>query len=82
MKILLDECFPSVSEITCPVMSANPLDTLVSEDSRTAISSQPQKPPNSMWCSLSDCFLGGCPWDAIVMVDTAEIEKEVGSMAY
>jgi ferredoxin len=29
-----------------------------------------------------DCFLDGCPWDAIVMVDTAEVEKEVGPMAY
>jgi ferredoxin len=28
------------------------------------------------------CFLDGCPWDAIVMVDTVEIEKEVGPMAY
>jgi ferredoxin len=28
------------------------------------------------------CFLDGCPWDAIVMVDTAEVEKEVGPMAY
>src|SRR5271169_647277 len=27
------------------------------------------------------CFLDGCPWDAIVMVDTAEVEKEVGAMA-
>jgi ferredoxin len=27
------------------------------------------------------CFLDGCPWDAIVMVDTAEVEKEVGPMA-
>ena len=27
------------------------------------------------------CFLDGCPWDAIVMVDTAEVEKEVGVMA-
>ena len=26
------------------------------------------------------CFLDGCPWDAIVMVDTTEIEKEVGVM--
>jgi ferredoxin len=26
------------------------------------------------------CFLDGCPWDAIVMVDTAEVEKEVGVM--
>ena len=34
----LTNVFPSVCEITCPVMSANPLDTLVSEDSRTAIS--------------------------------------------
>jgi len=25
-------------------------------------------------------FLDGCPWDAIVMVDTAEVEKEVGIM--
>jgi ferredoxin len=29
-----------------------------------------------------DCFLDGCPWDAIVMVDTGEVEKEVGPMAY
>ena len=27
------------------------------------------------------CFLDGCPWDAIAMVDTAEVEKEVGVMA-
>jgi ferredoxin len=27
------------------------------------------------------CFLDGCPWDAIAMVDTAEVEKEVGPMA-
>ena len=27
------------------------------------------------------CFLDGCPWDAIVMVDIAEVEKEVGAMA-
>ena len=27
-------------------------------------------------------FLDGCPWDAIVMVDTAEVEKEVGPMSY
>jgi len=26
------------------------------------------------------CFLDGCPWDAIVMVETVEIEKEVGVM--
>ncbi len=26
------------------------------------------------------CFLDGCPWDAIVMVDTVEVEKEVGVM--
>jgi hypothetical protein len=38
MKILLDECVPQRLQITCPVISANPLDTLVSEDSRTAIS--------------------------------------------
>src|SRR3954452_13398079 len=25
-------------------------------------------------------FLDGCPWDAIAMVDTVEIEKEVGVM--
>jgi ferredoxin len=25
-------------------------------------------------------FLDGCPWDAIVMVDTTEVEKEVGVM--
>jgi len=29
----------------------------------------------------TDAFLDGCPWDAIVMVDTAEVEKEVGAMA-
>jgi len=23
----------------------------------------------------------GCPWDAIAMVDTVEVEKEVGAMA-
>ena len=28
------------------------------------------------------CFLDGCPWDAIVMVDIAEVEKEVGPMSY
>jgi ferredoxin len=28
------------------------------------------------------CFLDGCPWDAIAMVDTVEVEKEVGAMAY
>jgi ferredoxin len=27
------------------------------------------------------CFLDGCPWDAIAMVDTVEVEKEVGVMA-
>jgi ferredoxin len=27
------------------------------------------------------CFLDGCPWDAIAMVDIAEVEKEVGAMA-
>jgi ferredoxin len=27
------------------------------------------------------CFLDGCPWDAIAMVDNAEVEKEVGAMA-
>ena len=27
-------------------------------------------------------FLDGCPWDAIVMIDTAEIEKEVGVMPF
>jgi Na+-translocating ferredoxin:NAD+ oxidoreductase RNF subunit RnfB len=27
-------------------------------------------------------FLDGCPWDAIVMVDTTEVEKEVGVMTY
>jgi ferredoxin len=26
-------------------------------------------------------FLDGCPWDAIVMVDTVEVEKEVGVMS-
>jgi len=26
------------------------------------------------------CFLDGCPWDAIVMVDIVEVEKEVGVM--
>lgn len=26
------------------------------------------------------CFLDGCPWDAIVMLDIAEVEKEVGVM--
>ena len=28
------------------------------------------------------CFLDGCPWDAIAMVDTVEVEKEVGPMAF
>jgi len=28
------------------------------------------------------CFLDGCPWDAIVMVDTTEVEKVVGAMAF
>jgi len=28
------------------------------------------------------CFLDGCPWDAIVMVDTVEVEKEVGVMPF
>ena len=28
------------------------------------------------------CFLDGCPWDAIVMVETTEVEKEVGVMPY
>lgn len=28
------------------------------------------------------CFLDGCPWDAIVMVDIATVEKEVGPMTY
>ena len=27
-------------------------------------------------------FLDGCPWDAIVMVDTPEVEKEVGVMPF
>jgi ferredoxin len=27
------------------------------------------------------CFLDGCPWDAIAMVDTVEVEREVGPMA-
>ena len=27
-------------------------------------------------------FLDGCPWDAIVMVDTTEVEKQVGVMPY
>jgi ferredoxin len=27
-------------------------------------------------------FLDGCPWDAIVMVDTTEVEKVVGAMAF
>ena len=34
-------------------------------------------------CTSKDpdgAFLDGCPWDAIVMVDTAEVEKEVGVM--
>jgi ferredoxin len=26
------------------------------------------------------CFLDGCPWDAIVMLDIAEVEKVVGAM--
>ena len=26
------------------------------------------------------CFLDGCPWDAIVMLETTEVEKEVGVM--
>ena len=26
------------------------------------------------------CFLDGCPWDAIVMVDTVQVEKEAGAM--
>jgi len=28
------------------------------------------------------CFMDGCPWDAIVMVDTVEVEKEVGVMPF
>ena len=28
------------------------------------------------------CFLDGCPWDAIVMVDVAEVEKVVGAMTF
>jgi ferredoxin len=28
------------------------------------------------------CFLDGCPWDAIAMVETTEIEKEVGVMPF
>ena len=28
------------------------------------------------------CFLDGCPWDAIVMVDTPEVEMEVGVMPF
>src|ERR1700730_15844539 len=31
---------------------------------------------------LVHSFLDGCPWDAIVMVDTVEVEKEVGPMSY
>lgn len=27
-------------------------------------------------------FLDGCPWDAILMVDTAEVEKAVGPMPH
>jgi ferredoxin len=27
-------------------------------------------------------FLDGCPWDAIVMVNIAVVEKEVGPMSY
>ena len=27
-------------------------------------------------------FLDGCPWDAIAMVDTTEVEQEVGAMPY
>jgi ferredoxin len=27
-------------------------------------------------------FLDGCPWDAIVMVDIADVEKAVGAMSY
>jgi len=27
------------------------------------------------------CFLDGCPWDAIVMLDIAEVERIVGPMA-
>ena len=38
MKILLDECVPQRLRNHFPVMSANLLDTLVSQDSRTAIS--------------------------------------------
>ena len=28
------------------------------------------------------CFLDGCPWDAIVMVDIVEVEKVVGAMTF
>ena len=28
------------------------------------------------------CFLDGCPWDAIAMVETTEVEKEVGAMSF
>jgi ferredoxin len=28
------------------------------------------------------CFLDGCPWDAIVMLDIAEVEKVVGAMTF
>jgi ferredoxin len=28
------------------------------------------------------CFLDGCPWDAIVMLDIAEVEKVVGAMSH
>jgi uncharacterized protein (DUF433 family) len=34
-RSFLTNAFPSVCEITCPVINANPLDTLVSRDSRT-----------------------------------------------
>jgi ferredoxin len=27
-------------------------------------------------------FLDGCPWDAIIMIDTTEVEAEVGVMPY
>ena len=36
---------------------------------------------NAYMAQRDGCFLDGCPWDAIAMVDTVEVEKEVGPMA-
>ncbi len=44
-----------------------------------------KRPPRQLFgcvVGADGCFLDGCPWDAIVMVDIAEVEKVVGAMTY